>query len=315
MARPINTAWFETFIEAEKIFKARGANCNVTTIAAELDINKKLLSRMVAAGKFLRSVLPKATKSQVRCSYVHFETLEKISRFSPRTAKSLADKALSNAVSIEELRLTLESFRKKNPDASPLQIARANNRRSSLRFYSDVDACMASNSSEMFGVHGGDIVLVKNSPLYEGPRHLVLDKDGDLYAQVICKCAGESKDPLLIAMSLYDLAKARRIDTLLAKVWIVLPKDSEVLPLLAEISVQGQAFALGRDWLNLGYVTKKQDSAGLWLHTFSDDEYSDAFRRVTEGKSRVSADLLAPRFKTKLSNRSTLPIPLLFQEK
>ena len=312
MARPISTSWFSTYLKAEQLFSARGSDSTTTSIGAELGVKPKLLGRMVAAGRFLRRTLPNATAAQVRCSYVHFETLEKISRISPDVASSLAEKALSNTVSIADLTKTLESLRQENPSASPLQMARAQNRREALSFNSDLDRCLLSNPSDMFGIHDGAVLPLQNPALYEAPRYVILDKGGKVYAQILCKRAGQSKDPLRMAMDLYDLAKARRADAIEAKVWIILPALSEVMELLAEIAVQDQACVFGQDWLYLGYLAK--DSAGLRLHTLFEREYLEVYNRIVQGQGRVTKERLSPKLKSKRSGGSyQLPLPLRFR--
>ena len=311
MARPISTSWFSTYLKAEQLFSARGSDSTTTSIGAELGVKPKLLGRMVAAGRFLRRTLPNATAAQVRCSYVHFETLEKISRISPDVGRSLVKRALNNTVSITDLKATLESLRKESPDTSPLQITRAKNRREALSFYRDIDTYLLSNPSDIFGLHAGSVVPLATSPFYDGPKYLVFDKDGNLYAQVLCKRAGRAKDPLALAMDLYDLAKARHMDAPGAKVWLILPQPSEVMPLLAEIAIQDQACVLGQDWLYLSYLVKNSDSFGL--HTLFESEYSKIFSKIIEGGGRVTLDNLAPKLPTGLPEKWTLKLALPLQ--
>ena len=311
MARPISTSWFSTYLKAEQLFSARGSDSTTTSIGAELGVKPKLLGRMVAAGRFLRRTLPNATAAQVRCSYVHFETLEKISRISPDVASSLTEQALSNAVSIADLKKTLESLRQESPSVSPLQIARAQNRRDTVSFYRDIDACITSNPSDMFGIHDGAIVQVESSAFYDGPRYLILDKGGKVYAQILCKRAGQSIDPLKMAMDLYDLAKARHADAPDGRVWIILPALSEVMALLAEIAVQDQACVFGQDWLYLSYLAR--DSAGLRLHTLFEREYLEVYDRIIQGQGRVTKERLSPKLKsTRPGGSRQLPLPLRF---
>ncbi len=68
MSRPIKQDWFETFLAAKHVMAELGSSCTATEVAHRLQLNPKLMSRILMAGRFVEQYLPEGAGAELSCS-------------------------------------------------------------------------------------------------------------------------------------------------------------------------------------------------------------------------------------------------------
>lgn len=287
MARTVDTRWFETYRNVKKAFEELGPSATMSNVAQALGMNQKTLNRIVAAGRYLERCMPDVDPAAVRCSYVHPELLEKISRISAPLAEELLPSALVNQISIAELTQQLNVLRSQSPMLAHAINARSEKRRTAKGLLRDLFSFLAHNPLEFFEVPGGSVLKAAAPSLFQAPNAVVLDQDGKPQAALFCKVGGDSRPASGVAMELYELAVARR--NMAPMVWMVFPERSEVLMHLAELSLWLGGSPLHEDnWLRLAYFS--DFGKRLELNVLFEKEFSELLAEVLADKRRFEPE-------------------------
>lgn len=290
MARTVDSRWFDTYLNAKKAFEQQGQRATLASVAQALGMNQKTLNRMVAAGRYLERCLPYIEQPQVRCSYVHMELLDKISRISAPLADELLSPALVNQISITELSQRLTALRSQSPLLAHAINARADKRRTAKGLVRDLFNFLAHTPLEYFEAPGGTVLKAAASSPFQAPTAALLDRQGNPQAVLFCKVGGDSRPASGVAMDLYELAVARR--HMAPKVWMVFPERSEVFLHLAELSLWlgGSPLHEETGWLRLAYFHDFHER--LKLNVFFEDACAELLTEVAAGNKRFEPDQL-----------------------
>lgn len=290
MARTVDTRWFETYRNVKKAFEELGPSATMSNVAQALGMNQKTLNRIVAAGRYLERCMPDVDPAAVRCSYVHPELLEKISRISAPLAEELLPSALVNQISIAELTQQLNVLRSQSPLLAHAINARSEKRRTAKGLLRDLFSFLAHTPMEFFEVPGGSVLKAAAPSLFQAPNAVVLDQDGRPQAALFCKVGGDSRPASGVAMELYELAVARR--HMAPMVWMVFPERSEVFLHLAELSLWLGGSPLHEDtgWLRLAYFHDFQEH--LSLSVFFENDCAKLLAEVETGHRRFEPNQL-----------------------
>ncbi|MBT8767326.1 hypothetical protein [Metapseudomonas boanensis] len=290
MARTVDSRWFETYRNAKNAFEQQGQSATLASVAQALGMNQKTLNRMVAAGRYLERCLPAIEQPQVRCSYVHIELLDKISRISAPLADELLPPALVNQISIAELSQRLDALRSQSPFLAHAINARADKRRTAKGLVRDLFSFLTHTPLEFFEAPGGTVLKAATTSLFQAPTAALLDKQGSPQVVLFCKVGGDSRPASGVAMDLYELAMARR--HMARRVWMVFPERSDVFLHLAELSLWLGGSPLHEDtgWLRLAYFHDFQER--LVLNVFFEDACSELLAEVSAGNRRFEPDQL-----------------------
>ncbi|ANF25014.1 hypothetical protein PS273GM_07530 [Stutzerimonas stutzeri] len=290
MARTVDSRWFDTYLNAKRAFGQQGQDATMASVAQALGMNQKTLSRMVSAGRYLERCLPEADQLQVRCSYVHMELLDKISRIAPLLAEELLSGALVNQISISALSERLAELRSQSPMLAHAINARAEKRRTAKGLVRDLFSYLAATPLEFFEAPDGAVLKSASANVFQAPTAAVLDSQGDPQAVLFCKVGGDSRQASGVAMDLYELALARR--HMARKVWMVFPERSEVLLHLAELSLWLGGSPLHEDtgWLRLAYFRDFHER--LTLSVFFENDSAKLLADVESGHGRFAAHQL-----------------------
>lgn len=290
MARTVDTRWYETYRNAKTAFDELGQSASLAGVAHDLGVNQKTLNRIVTAGRYLERCLPGVEPTDVRCSYVQMELLDKISRISPPLANELLPSALVNQTSITELTQRLDALRSQSPLLAHAINARAEKRRTAKGLLRDLFSVLAHTPLEFFEAPGGTVLKATTSNLFQAPTAVVLDRQGNSQAALFCKVGGDSRPASSVAMDLYELAVARK--NMASKVWMVFPERSEVFLHLAELSLWlgGSPLHGNDDWLRLADCHDYEDR--VRLHVFFEDDYTDLLAEVAAGNRRFEPEQL-----------------------
>lgn len=284
MARTVDSRWFDTYLNAKRAFEQQGQAATMASVAQALGMNQKTLSRMVSAGRYLERCLPAVDQLQVRCSYVHMELLDKISRISPLLAEELLSGALVNQISISALSERLAELRSQSPLLAHAINARAEKRRTAKGLVRDLFSYLDGTPLEFFEAPDGAVLKSASANVFQAPTAAVLDSQGNPQAVLFCKVGGDSRPVSGVAMDLYELAVARR--HMARKVWMVFPERSEVLLHLAELSLWLGGSPLHEDtgWLRLAYFTDAHER--MWLSVFFENDCAKLLTEIEAGQRR-----------------------------
>ena len=293
MARTVDSRWYETYLNAKKVFENQGQSSTLASVAAALGMNQKTLNRMVVAGRYLDRCLPTIDPSQVRCSYVQMELLDKISRLSPPLAEELLLSALANKTSIAELTQQLDTLRTQSPLLAHAINARADKRRTAKCLIRDLFTFLARTPLEYFEAAGGTVLKSAAPSPFQAPTAALLDREGSSQAVFFCKVGADSRPASGVAMDLYELAHARR--SMARKVWMVFPERSDVFMHLAELSLWLGGSPLHQDtgWLRLAHFHAVHDK--LTLKVLFEDECAQLLADISSGKGLFEPQQLAWR--------------------
>lgn len=290
MARTVDIRWVDTYLNAKKAFEQQGQGATLASVAKTLGMNQKTLNRIVAAGRYLERCLPEIEQQQVRCSYVHMELLEKISRISTPLADELLAPALVNQISISELSQQLDGLRSQSPLLAHALNSRAEKRRTAKGLVRDLLSFFEHTPLEFFEARNGAVLKAATSSIFQAPNAVVLDQHGNSQAVIFCKVGGDSRPASGVAIDLYELAVARQ--QMARKVWMVFPERSDVFMHLAELALWLGGSPLHEDtgWLRLAYFHDFQDK--LVLNVFFEDTCAELLEQVTAGERRFEPEQL-----------------------
>ncbi len=290
MARTVDSRWFDTYLKAKQAFEQQGQGATMASVAQALSMNQKTLNRMVSAGRYLERCLPDLDRAQVRCSYVHMELLDKISRISSPLAEELLPGALVNQISISTLSERLEALRSQSPLLAHAINARAEKRRTAKGLVRDLFSYLDGASLEFFEAPDGTVLKSNSTNVFQAPTAAILDKHGQPQAVLFCKVGGDSRPASGVAMDLYELAVARR--HMAQKVWMIFPERSDVLLHLAELSLWLGGSPLHEDtgWLRLAHFTDAHER--MWLSVFFEKDCAKLLTEIEAGQKRYESHQL-----------------------
>lgn len=290
MARTVDIRWVDTYLDAKKAFEQQGQSATLASVAKALGMNQKTLNRIVAAGRYLERCLPAIEQTQVRCSYVHMELLEKISRISAPLADELLAPALVNQISISELSQQLDGLRSQSPLLAHALNSRAEKRRTAKGLVRDLFSFFEHTPLEFFEARNGTVLKAATSSIFQAPNAVVLDQHGNPQSVIFCKVGGDSRPASGVAIDLYELAVARR--QMARKVWMVFPERSDVFMHLAELALWlgGSPLHENTGWLRLAYFHDVQEK--LVLNVFFEDACAELLTDVAARKRRFEPEQL-----------------------
>jgi hypothetical protein len=290
MARTVDIRWIDTYLNAKKAFEQQGQNATLASVAKALGMNQKTLNRIVAAGRYLERCLPAIEQTQVRCSYVHMELLEKISRISAHLADELLAPALVNQISISELSQQLDGLRSQSPLLAHALNSRAEKRRTAKGLVRDLFSFFEHTPLEFFEARNGAVLKAATSSIFQAPNAVLLDQHGNPQAVIFCKVGGDSRPASGVAIDLYELAVARR--QMARKVWMVFPERSDVFMHLAELALWlgGSPLHNNTGWLRLAYFHDFGEK--LVLNVLFEDACTELLKEVTAGNRRFEPEQL-----------------------
>lgn len=256
MGRKVNTAWFSTYRAAEHALAAAISAGESRAEETHLQANNagmkgQSFARLMKAGRFLDSHVHHLEPESIRCSYVQIETLERIARIAPDTAKKKIKAVIANEVSLAELEQVLVQLKVDNPVAQAVVTRDSTRKFTALHERNCAEAIIKAGPA-FFGVVGGKIFKQARAREYISPPYIVMDAEQPR-ASVYPRIGGQSKSPLAVAFELYDLACSRRDFT--PQIWFIFPEFSEVFKHLAYLAFRLGGAPDSGNWLKLATLS------------------------------------------------------------
>lgn len=273
MARKISSEWFAVYRQAEHelsqaVAEGRNRAEAASDILARLNRQRKKglqaqsFARQLKAGRYLDAQRGNLEPSQVQCSYVQVELLERLSRLSPKLAQELLPAVLCNELSAEALNTHLAELKSQNPLANSL-ISRDNMRQVAAAHERQCAQGIQAAGSAFFGAPTGFIAKLDGAHELVAPAYVVV-ADGEAHASIFLRVGSKSQSPMTTATELYFLALAHR--TASPHIWLLFPERSSITDRLAFLAWRLGGAPDKGDWLHIGIV----DEGGITPYALRD---------------------------------------------